>query len=202
MKIQVHNVETFKKKMKQYCIKHNINIIDLDKTKKEPLYILVPQEMKPEKPNILIAAGFHGDEPSGPWSILFFINKYIDKYKNDINIFFLPLINLTGFKYDEREDIRGDNPNRKFKAKNEKGLSREGSLLKDNINMISSFASDGFLSLHEDPDKKTAYLFCYERNNLVSKIKDAMVKYFKISTDEELKKTKSYSKGSYKDGAI
>lgn len=121
-----------------------------------PILLLTPKERKP-RPNILIAAGFHGDEPAGPYGLL----QFLQRHNVNINVSFLPLVNPTGLEKHHRNNRHGQNPNRGFD--DTRPLSKEGEVLMLHADMLKMLSVDGFLSLHEDRDKKTFHLYTYER---------------------------------------
>lgn len=121
-----------------------------------PILLLTPNEHK-TRPNILIASGFHGDEQAGPYGLLHFMRHH----RVNANVSFLPLVNPTGMNKKQRNNSKNENPNRGFDGTQE--LSEEGKILLKHDKLLRKLASDGFLSLHEDPDKTTFYLYTYER---------------------------------------
>lgn len=122
---------------------------------------LISQKMKKNRQNLLIAGGFHGNEPSGPISILKIL-KDKPEWLNVANVSFLPLVNPTGFLENTRNDKWNNNPNRGF-IHNKNKISRYGTTLKDNIDEILELAKDGFLTLHEDDRKPKFFIYDSEK---------------------------------------
>ena len=145
----------------------------------KPILLLTPQDKKPG-PNLLIASGFHGNEQAGPFGILHFLENHII----NINLSFLPLVNPVGFDKNSRDGQAGHNPNRGFDG--DRQVSSEGAILLQHDKLLKSLARDGFISLHEDPDKKTFHIFTYERLNKPSAFSESMrtccVEYHDTST--------------------
>ena len=164
--------------------------------------LLLVRHKNPIKgPNILIAAGFHGDEPAPTWAILEFIEK---EQIAKVNISFLPLVNTTGFLKRTHLNDLGENPNRGFCHSGHP--SREGVTLFENISLIKELAKDGFLSLHEDSDMEEFYLYSYENSGLTSAIYDTCRRFFKPYTKGVIEGAninngiaKSHHDGSFED---
>jgi len=127
----------------------------LGEVRGKPILLLTQQEKKP-RPNLLVASGFHGNEQAGPFGILHFLQNNVAK----VNLSFLPLVNPTGFDQNKRDNHAGHNPNRGF-DKN-RPVSDEGNILLKHDVLLKSLARDGFMSLHEDMDKETFHIFVYE----------------------------------------
>ena len=137
------------------------------------VYMIRPQKLKQRAPSIMATAGFHGEEPAGPWGLLEFLETVDEKTLQSVNYSFLPLVNPTGFEKGERLNMYGENPNCGYAATDPEvnaattGVnrypSREGTLLLGNINEILRLSRDGFLTQHEDTSlKKGAYLWINE----------------------------------------
>ena len=134
---------------------------------RKPILLLTPQDKKPG-PNLLIASGFHGNEQAGPFGILHFLKNHVV----NINLSFLPLVNPIGFSKNSRDGEAGHNPNRGFDGS--RPVSVEGRILLQHDKLLKSLASDGFISLHEDPDKKTFHIFTYEHSDKPSAFSEGM----------------------------
>lgn len=139
----------------------------LGKVLDKPILLLTPQEKK-QRPNLLVASGFHGNEQAGPFGILYFLQHHLV----NINLSFLPLVNPIGFDRNSREGHAGHNPNRGFDGS--RRLSDEGAILMQHDKLLRGLASDGFISLHEDPDKKTFHIFTYEQSDKPSRLSESM----------------------------
>jgi predicted deacylase len=135
--------------------------------KDKPIILLTQKNKKPG-PNLLVAAGFHGDEQAGPFGVLQFLTHYVPK----INISFLPLVNPVGFDKNKREGRDGRDPNRGFDGS--KPVSDEGKILLQYDDLLKDLARDGFLSLHEDNDKTTFHIFAYENSDKPSKFSESL----------------------------
>jgi hypothetical protein len=121
-----------------------------------------PRKLDPAKKNVLIAGGFHGEEPAGAWGIIHFLETASPRELQKHNLHFLPLVNPTGFNCNRRENDWGENPNEGFIGDKNKP-SREGALLVEHLGKIVKASAAGFLSLHEDSDMHGAYLWMNER---------------------------------------
>ena len=157
--------------------KAGLRTIILGCVKEFPLILLTPTH-KVER-NILIAAGFHGEEPAGVLAI----NEFIGTNSN-VSASFLPLVNPTGFYSNHRYNDYGQNPNNGW-CHTESGiqeLSYEGEMIQSNIGLIKSLAIDGFISLHEDCDETKFYLYTFEHSNepgdFSNTLRNAELKHF------------------------
>jgi len=113
------------------------------------LYLTKNQGYDTKKKKVLIAAGFHGDEQAGPWSVLEWFRNYADQ-ADHLDVSFLPLANPAGYISGRREDGLGKDANRGWeKADNVSMKSVEG-ILADDLPEMMLAARDGFISLHED----------------------------------------------------
>jgi hypothetical protein len=138
----------------------------LGEIKGNPIFLLTPITLN-KGPNLLIAAGFHGDEPAGCWGVLRFLEAVPQSFAYNANLSFLPLVNPTGFRSCKRTNDWGEDPNRGFCHTNavESELSREGLILMNHLDLLKSLARDGFLSLHEDVELKQFYIYTFENTD-------------------------------------
>jgi len=133
---------------------------------KDPILLLMLKRFN-NGPNLLIAAGFHGEEPAGSWAVLHFLETAPQKLISRANLSFLPVVNPTGFRSGKRENYWGEDPNRGFCHTNSgrPEPSREGLILIKHLPMLRSLAKDGFLSLHEDVEQSQFYIYTFENAN-------------------------------------
>ena len=115
------------------------------------------------KPKILLAAGFHGEEPAGCYGVLKFLQESLNL--NSVSLSILPMVNPTGIRIGKRENKWGENVNRGFHLTKKTPLSKEGKLLIKHTKMLELLAQDGFVSLHEDDRKDNFFLYTFERGN-------------------------------------
>ncbi len=64
----------------------------------EPLLLLRPGTGAPGTPRLLVASGFHGEEPAGPWGVLEFLDSAPQGLLSRVQLLVLPLVNVTGFR--------------------------------------------------------------------------------------------------------
>lgn len=141
----------------------------------EPLLLFSPEKLN-KGPNVLVSAGFHGEEPAGCWGILRFLEEYYPKIFEKINISFLPLVNPTGFRRGARRNDWNENPNDGFchTSSGKPEPSREGQILLNHIDQIKMLAKDGFVSLHEDFEQDKFYLYTFEHANAPGKFSTSL----------------------------
>ena len=122
-------------------------------------------------PQRLVACGFHGEEPAGPWGLLQFLQRVDTAALDTVHLTLLPLVNCTGFAAGTRFNAEGDNPNRGFcRPHNGAELtpSAEGRLLLQHAALLTSASRDGALSCHEDVLADKAYIYALERSSTPS----------------------------------
>lgn len=127
----------------------------------EPLPMLTRQARSASAPHRLVACGFHGEEPAGPWGLLRFLQRVDAAALNGVHLTLLPLVNATGFAAGTRFNSEGDNPNRGFSG-TVMAPSAEGRLLLQHASSLAAASRDGALSCHEDVMTATAYLYAFE----------------------------------------
>lgn len=132
-----------------------------------PIWLLEPEVPQALRPSRLIAAGFHGEEPAGCWGILQFLQRAPAELFQRANLAFLPLVNPTGFRVGRRRNDWDENPNQGFCPASvyQPQPSREGAILVAHLPRLKRLAADGFVSLHEDIEQETFYLFTFERSD-------------------------------------
>ena len=142
-----------------------ISIVEIGAVGGDPILLLTTPRQK--SPHLLVAAGFHGDEPGGCWGLLYFLWTTKDSTLASCSISFLPLVNPTGFRLGKRQNRWGEDPNRGFWHPEVLSghLSREGAILLREEGLLISLATDGFLSLHEDVEVDKFYLYTFEQRD-------------------------------------
>lgn len=128
----------------------------------DPLLWIAPGPGSDGRPRRLIASGFHGEEPAGPWGVLAFLETVSDDLLRACALTLLPLVNVSGFRAGRRLNERGENPNRGYLPGAE-APSQEGLLLLEHEGRLSEAARDGLLSCHEDVLLQHGYLYANER---------------------------------------
>jgi len=111
-----------------------------------------------KKQRILLLAGIHGDERSGPYILTEFLKKKSLYFQETAVIEALPILNPTGFLLKRRENFEGRDLNRCFTdipCKNEpdecKKLRRIFKKTREPYDLA--------ISLHEDLEQKDFYLY-------------------------------------------
>lgn len=129
-----------------------------------PMPLLGRAASRPDAPNLLIAAGFHGEEPAGPWGLLRFLGSAQMRTTLElVNLAVLPLVNATGFAAGRRFNDRGENPNRGYSpGPDARALSVEGKVLKRHWAVLRRLGAHGVLACHEDRSVTRSYVYTYE----------------------------------------
>jgi hypothetical protein len=128
----------------------------------EPLWLLTRAASASAAPHRLVACGFHGEEPAGPWGLLRFLQAADPANLDAVHLTLLPLVNCTGFAAGSRFNVEGDNPNRGFTGPGA-APSAEGRVLLQHATLLASASRDGLLSCHEDVLTDCAYVYALER---------------------------------------
>ncbi|MGY5452511.1 N-acetyl-ornithine deacetylase [Agarivorans sp. MS3-6] len=160
-----------------------------------PLDLYQSPEPQATLPNILISAGFHGEEAAGPWGMLKFLSALNSEVFKQVNLSLLPLVNPTGFKAGHRFNQYGENPNRGFefeagKAFAGEGTSAEGVLLLAQQDLLKQLSGDGILTCHEDVLQHCCYVYSFEPQQAAATfsygLRDSLAKYFKLAADNSI----------------
>lgn len=117
----------------------------------------------PALPAVLVAAGFHGEEPAGPWGLLHFLEQQDPVLQRQVNLSLLPAVNLAGLGLGTRFNQHGENPNRGYQERYGHTPSREGVVLLQHGDVLQQLARNGILTCHEDVLLSQAYLYSFER---------------------------------------
>ena len=123
----------------------------------------------PDKPNLLIVGGFHGEEVAGPLAILKWLETTSSTYLAKANLTFLPIVNPIGYNRGSRYARKGQKTNGGFcsnvegcpKYGSKDKLAVEGELLMENIDILLEAAKDGIISLHEDVTTDKFYIYSF-----------------------------------------
>jgi predicted deacylase len=101
---------------------------------------------------VLVAAGFHGEEPGGPLGILRLLETAPDPCFDGIALSLIPILNPTGHRIGQRRNQWNENPNDGFchPDLDPTPPSKEGRILLANLPLLKQCSKDAFLSLHED----------------------------------------------------
>ena len=152
----------FQRRLAQLITRRGLQTTELGQPGGQPLWLLRGQHSV--GPALLIAAGFHGEEPAGPWGLLRFLDSAPDALFAQAQLAFLPLVNVTGFMAGRRYNDSGENPNRGFCAEiDDEAPSQEGQVLQAHAELLTTLARDGALSCHEDVLVREGYVYAFER---------------------------------------
>ncbi|WP_411991986.1 M14 family metallocarboxypeptidase [Agarivorans sp. DSG3-1] len=147
------------------------------------------------RPNLLISAGFHGEEAAGPWGMLKFLSQLDSEVFNKINLSLLPLVNPTGFKAGHRFNQYGENPNRGFEFAAGRALesadsSAEGKLLIAQQDLLKALSTDGILTCHEDVLQHNCYVYSFEPEQAAGafslSLRDSLAGFFEVAADNSI----------------
>lgn len=132
---------------------------------------------------VVFVGGVHGDETSGPWAILKFLERYRPRSGHP-KIILLPVVNPWGFEHGKRWNGSRVNLNRHFldtRPPLEAACARE-SLRGEKVAFVAT--------LHEDDVKNGVYLYRYSRRKesgeIYERILAAMARHIPVCRDTRL----------------
>lgn len=155
----------------------------------DDVYIFSPSVIKPDRPNVLIAAGFHGDEAGGVYGISQFLEVNTLDFLNRVNLTILPAVNPSGLKLCRRNDYTDADPNRGYCHHECVPILGEiGEILMHHADVLSERARHGFLTLHEDSTIEDTFYLINNDNTLDSKrmldaLRQTGVRHFRCQPD-------------------
>ncbi len=140
---------------------------------------------------LLIAAGFHGEEPAGPWGMVEFLRLAPDALLDRAELSLIPLVNASGFAAGRRLNDSGENPNRGYGARCGDDLpSAEGRVLVAHGQRLLHAAADGLLCCHEDLAEHATYAYTFEPGRAPGAFShgliDTAARYFALPPDGEI----------------
>ena len=169
------DVSTLFERLRRVVSRRNLVIEEFGTVGGHPLWFLHPITLK-SGPTLLVAAGFHGEEPAGCWGVLRHLESS-GRLDELANVSYLPLVNPTGIRLGRRENDWGENPNRGF-CHGPTAIpnpSVEGRILLDSLERIRPWAKDGFITLHEDIGQDRFYLYTFENEPAPGPFSKALV---------------------------
>ncbi|WP_035061540.1 M14 family metallopeptidase [Andreprevotia chitinilytica] len=189
-----NNWPRYQARLVELAERRQLQWTELGRVAGQPIVLLQPASA-PDRPNLLIASGFHGEEPAGPWGVLRFLETATDALFARANISFLPLVNISGFAAGRRLNDAGQNPNRGFcpasgASEDHTGPSHEGLILQAHAELLTQLGRDGVLSCHEDVLVEHGYVYSFERSAVpgpfTRTLRDANARFFALLPDGEV----------------
>jgi predicted deacylase len=158
-----HDYDLFLSRIREIAAHRGYATATLGTPFEDPLVHLTPLRVRSEeRPRLLVGAGFHGYEISGPWGVLHFLESAPDELLEEACIEFLPAVNPWGFRHNTRWNRWGQDPNDGYCPPLGRGLSVEGRILLSRKAELLRAARHGALMLHGDLDEDVFYLYSYE----------------------------------------
>lgn len=142
--------------------------VSLGQVGRDQLLLIEAPQAPSARPHLLLAAGFHGEEPAGCWGLLEFLRLAPCDLFTRASISILPAVNPSGLRLGQRRNEWGENPNRGFcpSSTDQPKPSREGTMLLQSLPRLLQAGRDGFVSLHEDNEMATFYIFTFEHSEV------------------------------------
>lgn len=157
-----NDITAFEQSFEAQSVRLNFSPIDLGKVEGHTVRLYHAPHKERKIPRVLIAAGFHGDEPAGCWGILDFLTKQNPSLNEQIALSFLPLVNVGGFQRGCRLNNQHENPNRGYLYQEGIKPSFEADMLLNFSRLLQDVSADGVLCCHEDILSQNAYVYSYE----------------------------------------
>ncbi len=149
------------KQLIETCGENGYWLKNLGSVGDKPVWFIRTDDTINRLPNLLIVAGFHGEEKAGPWGLL----KWLELNREvEANISCIPIVNPTGFNLGKRYNTWGQKSNGGFyHTKKGEDPSEEGKILIANRGLIIDSSTGGTLSLHEDITASDYYVYTFEK---------------------------------------
>jgi len=167
-------------KLKAVCRKREIKLQEIGKINSLPVYKIV---INPSgKKVVVFSAGIHGDEISGPWAIIDFLNRYNFQSYPNVKIIIFPVASPTAFNAKQRYNYLNKDLNRLFCRKK---LSHENRILFNELKNEKVFF---FHALHGDIDEFSFYLYIFENQEerIYRDLIKLAEKYFPINRSQKI----------------
>lgn len=156
-----------------------------------PIWILLPPFFDPSKPNLLILAGTHGEEPASCFSIMQVLETTPREVITQCNVSFIPIFNPSGIARGTRRNIFNENPNLGWihpEEEDTEPISVEAKFLLRHLPLVNYLCKDGFLTMHEDVYEDKFFMYCYEEGKVASEkthsISEAGQRHFPADTED------------------
>lgn len=193
-----NNLELAYSLIKDFAALRGLEMQELGAVDSLPIYLLKSQSANDAK-KILVAAGFHGNEFAGVWGLINYLKngKYFD------GVSFLPLMSPIAFRENRRYGKDNKISNQGF-CHPEMGLppSEEGLVLIRHAGLLKALGKDGFISLHEAPEKEMFYVYAFESAESPTNIPKELLKIGAAVFGRALDGTTMQYGGTSKDGII
>ncbi|CAI2538215.1 Zinc carboxypeptidase [Serratia liquefaciens] len=178
---QSNDITVFRRAFKQQAKRWGLLEVVLGTLPEGNISLYQSANQEARVPHVVIAAGFHGEEPAGSWGLLDFLRKGSPTLLDKIAISFLPVVNLSGWALGQRLNNRGQNPNRGFCTGMEDIPSEEGRCILRHSRLLQKSASQGILACHEDILQDRAYLYSFERSSIPGPFSTALADELKLT---------------------
>ncbi|MEL4012737.1 M14 family metallopeptidase [Dryocola clanedunensis] len=189
MNSQSNDIALLQQLLKEESMRWGFKEVSLGQNDDAKITLLQAKGNDHTLPHALIASGFHGEEPAGPWGILDFLQNNSPQLLDTIALSFLPVVNFSGTSLGQRLNLAGENPNRGFTPGKELPSS-EGKILLKNQKLIFLSARDGVLCCHEDLPATQSYVYTFEAGALPGdfslKLRDSLAVFFSTHPDGEV----------------
>jgi len=136
----------------------------------------------PGAKKLYLSAGIHGDETSGPFTLINLLKE--PEFFDDLDVTIFPILNMYGHLHNQRHNAADKDLNRDFKHKVEKET-------KEHLNLMT-LDYDIAICLHEGKNADGVYIYKPNKNkrlNVMEEILKAMTLYMPL--DDRHKKMHS-----------
>lgn len=166
----------FQQRILAMAERQGFTVETLGLTEGKPIYLMTRAAKQANAKQVLVASGFHGEEPAGPWGLLQALEAATTETLDQLHLALLPLVNVSGFSRGTRFNHQGQNPNRGYLPHTD-GIqpTEEGAILRSHEARIAEFGRDGALSCHEDQALSHCYVYANEPADGPSNIARALL---------------------------
>lgn len=194
--------KNFVNEINKYINLEYLKLSSLGNIEDDEIYLIQPKNFNYDLKSILIVASFHGDEIAPVYSILDYIKNFNYDILTKVNVSFIPVVNVSGFKYIKRYNKWNEISNYGY-CLDKKILSKEGKILIDNDDIIKKLSINGFLTMHEDHESENGYLYVLSKklDSVIYNIRDIIKNNVGI-IDDKTYNTKYDDMNTVKDGLI
>jgi hypothetical protein len=151
------------------------------------VYFARPEELNPALPNILVMAGFHGNEPAGVQGLLRFMQQADPGLLSRVNVSFIPCLNPWGYEHGTRYGKGGGYTNGMY-ACGMVSPTESTMPLFERRGELGLLSRSLMLDLHESEYSEDGSYYLYsvgETGEMEERVKRVAGEYFRAREDGE-----------------
>ena len=140
---------------------------------------------------LYLSSGIHGDETSGPHTLINLLKE--PEFFNSLDVTIFPILNMYGHLHNQRHNAKDVDLNRDFKHKRHQETKNHLKLMENDYDIA--------LCLHEAKDADGVFIYKPNKNKIIDMLEDilnSMTKYMRIDKRHNIMKSK-IEPGIFKD---